>query len=125
MRQRQPGGGGYFYQNCTWMCLPDVENPTFLPNFPPISIPFSKEKHPILTKLVLFTIIYPKYTIILLSQSCILPSPGADKSYNVGTVVLASRIFSKAFNLVDQTILIDDQHVNPYVHCSLHWLLSP
>ena len=27
------GGGGYFHKNCTWMCLPDVENLTF-------SIPF-------------------------------------------------------------------------------------
>ena len=50
------GGGGYFHQNSMWMCLLDLENlpcsiPIFLPNYPPISIPFSKEKHPILTKL--------------------------------------------------------------------------
>ena len=32
----------------------------FLPNFPPISIPFSKEKHPIWPNWVLFTIICPQ-----------------------------------------------------------------
>ena len=32
----------------------------FLPNFPPINIPFSKEKHPILTKLGAFYNIWPK-----------------------------------------------------------------
>ena len=32
----------------------------FLPNFPPISIPFSKEKHPILTKLGAFDKNLPK-----------------------------------------------------------------
>ena len=32
----------------------------FLPNFPPINIPFSKEKHPILTKLDAFYNIWPK-----------------------------------------------------------------
>ena len=36
----------------------------FLLNFPPISIPFSKEKHPIWPNWVLFTIICPKYTQI-------------------------------------------------------------
>ena len=47
------GGGwvGYFHQNRTWMCLPDMENltisiPFFLPNFPLINIPFSKKKPP-------------------------------------------------------------------------------
>ena len=41
--------GGYFHQTRTWMCLPDLENlyTNFLPNFPPISIPFSKAEHPI------------------------------------------------------------------------------
>ena len=34
----------------------------FLPNFPPISIPFSEEKHPIWPNWVLLTIICPKYT---------------------------------------------------------------
>ena len=58
-------GGGYFHQNRTWMCLPDLENLTFsiyqfLPNFPPISIPFSKEKHPLLTKLGAFYNNLPK-----------------------------------------------------------------
>ena len=43
--------GGYFHQNLTWMCLPDLEKSdflytNFLPNIPPISIPFSKEKAP-------------------------------------------------------------------------------
>ena len=38
----------------------------FLPNFPPISTPFSKEKHPILTKLFAFTIICPEYTQFML-----------------------------------------------------------
>ena len=49
-------GGGFFHQNRTWMCLPDLENlyTNFLPNFPPISIPFSKEKHPIWIKLGAF-----------------------------------------------------------------------
>ena len=35
-----PGGGGYFHQNHTCMCVPDLEN---LPFFPSISIPFLKE----------------------------------------------------------------------------------
>ena len=46
-------------------CLADLENltfsiPIFLPNFPPISIPFSKEKHPILTELAAFYNNLPK-----------------------------------------------------------------
>ena len=37
--------GGYFHQNRTWICLPDLENftfciPIFLPIYPPISVPF-------------------------------------------------------------------------------------
>ena len=49
---RIPGGGG----GVTWMWLPDIENLTFsIPIFCRISHPsvnrFSKEKHPILTKL--------------------------------------------------------------------------
>ena len=42
-----PGKSDFFYTN-------------FLPNFPPISIPFSKEKHPILTKLGAFYKNLPK-----------------------------------------------------------------
>ena len=35
-----PGGGGYFHQNRTWMCLPDVKNLTFsIPIFCLISHP--------------------------------------------------------------------------------------
>ena len=60
-----PGGGGFFHQNHTWMCLPDLKNltisiPIFLPNFPPISIPFSEEKHPIWIKLGAFYNNLPK-----------------------------------------------------------------
>ena len=46
--KHDPGEGDYFHQNCTWMCLPDLENLTFsIPIFclispPPFSIPFSK-----------------------------------------------------------------------------------
>ena len=48
-------GWCYSPQNSTWMCLPILENltfstPIFLPNYPPISISFSKEKYPILSK---------------------------------------------------------------------------
>ena len=36
----EPGGGGFFHQNRTWMCLPDLENLT-------ISIPiFCQISHP-------------------------------------------------------------------------------
>ena len=42
-----PGKSDYLYTN-------------FLPNFPPINIPFSKEKHPVLTKLGAFYSIWPK-----------------------------------------------------------------
>ena len=42
-----PGKSDYLYTN-------------FLPNFPPINIPFLKEKHPILTKLDTFYNIWPK-----------------------------------------------------------------
>ena len=49
-----PGGGGgvgYFCQNRMWMCLPNLKNltfsiPIFLPNYPPISIPFFDRKEP-------------------------------------------------------------------------------
>ena len=64
MKGRQGGGGwpeprgGFFHQNRMWMCLPDLETDYLytncLPNFPPISIPFSKEKHPIWIKLGAF-----------------------------------------------------------------------
>ena len=64
--------GGYFHPNRKWMCLSDVENLTFytnfLPSFPPISIPFLKEKHPILTKLGAFynnlLKIHPSYIFV-------------------------------------------------------------
>ena len=68
----KPGGGGYFHQNRTWMCLPDVENLTFsIPTFCLIPHPsvyhFSQEKHPILTKLGAFyndlAKIHPIYVI--------------------------------------------------------------
>ena len=46
--------GGYFHQNCTWMCLRDLENLTFsIPIFCQI-FPVLKEKHPILIKLGAF-----------------------------------------------------------------------
>ena len=65
----RPPGGGYFHKNLTWMCLPNLENFTFytnfLPNYPPISIPFMIEKHTICPNWVLFTIICSKYTQFL------------------------------------------------------------
>ena len=69
--------GGYFHQNHTWMCLPDLENLTIsIPIFclicPPISIPFSKEKHPILTKLGAFYNIWPKIHPIFLNLGCFI-----------------------------------------------------
>ena len=42
----------------------------FLPNFPPINIPFSKEKHPILTKLGAFYNIWPKIHPIFFNLGC-------------------------------------------------------
>ena len=47
----------------------------FLPNFPPISIPFSKEKHPILTKLCVFfwSKIHPIY--VLWAPSSLVKKP--------------------------------------------------
>ena len=55
----------FFHQNRTWMCLLDLEKSdylyiNFLKNFPPISIPFSKEKHPIWIKLGAFYNNLPK-----------------------------------------------------------------
>ena len=51
-------GGGYSHQivhGCAcWTTKFDFLYTNFVPNFPPISIPFSKEKHPILTKLGAF-----------------------------------------------------------------------
>ena len=59
--------GCYFHQNCTWMCLPDLENLTF-------SIPifcllfhlsvynFRRKSTQVWPNWVLFTIICPKYT---------------------------------------------------------------
>ena len=61
VQRSQATPGGYFQQNRTWsgyacqtskIWLSLYTN--FLLNFPPISIPFSKEKHPILTKLAAF-----------------------------------------------------------------------
>ena len=49
----------------------------FLPNFPPISIPFLKEKHPIWIKLGAFTIICPKYTqlYVIWAPSSLMKTP--------------------------------------------------
>ena len=51
----------------------------FLPNFPPISIPFSKEKHPILIKLGAFynnlPKIHPIYVIWAPSTSSLMKTP--------------------------------------------------
>ena len=44
----------------------------FLPNFPTINIPFSKEKHPILTKLGAFYNIWPKIHPIFLNLGCFI-----------------------------------------------------
>ena len=51
--------GGYFRQNCTWMCLPDLDNLTLsIQIFRPISHPsvyhFQTKKHPILPKFCAF-----------------------------------------------------------------------
>ena len=59
---------GYSRQNCTWMCLLNLNNltfsiPFFSPNYPPISIPFPIEKHTILQNWVLFNIIYSKHNL--------------------------------------------------------------
>ena len=59
------GGGGFFHQN-RYVDVPagprksDYLYTNFLPNFPPISIPFSKEKHPIWIKLGAFYNNLPK-----------------------------------------------------------------
>ena len=65
------GGGGYFHQNRTWMCLPDLKNLTFsIPNFCTISHPsvchFRKKGVQFWPNGVLFTIICPKYTRFML-----------------------------------------------------------
>ena len=44
----------------------------FLPNFPPINIPLSKEKHPILTKLGAFYNIWPKIHPTFLNLGCVI-----------------------------------------------------
>ena len=67
----RPGGGGYSGQNRTWMCLPNLKKSDFLytnfsPNYPPIGVPFSIEKHLILPKLgAFYHIICSKYTQFL------------------------------------------------------------
>ena len=73
---------GYFHQNRTWMCLPDLENlyflsTNFLPNIPPISLPFSKEKLPILTKLDAFYNNFPKIhpIYVIWAPSSLLKTP--------------------------------------------------
>ena len=60
-------GGGFFHQNRTWMCLPDLENLTIsIPIFCQISHPsvyhFRKKSTQFGSNWVLFTIICPKYT---------------------------------------------------------------
>ena len=60
------GGGVTFTKFVRGCALPDlgrpISIPIFLPNFPPIIIPFLKEKHPILTKLGAFYNNLPKNT---------------------------------------------------------------
>ena len=62
---RSPGGGGLLSPK-SYVDVParprksDVLYTNFLPNFPPISIPFSKEKHPIWIKLGAFYNNLPK-----------------------------------------------------------------
>ena len=56
--------GGYFHQNHTWMCLPDLENLTFsIPIFCPISHPsvyhFRKKSTQFWSNWVLFIMICP------------------------------------------------------------------
>ena len=58
------GGGGFFHQNCTWMCLPDLENLTIsIPIFCKISHPsvyhFRKKSTQFASNWVLFTTIIP------------------------------------------------------------------
>ena len=60
-------GGGFFHQNRTWMCLPDLENLTIsIPIFCQISHPsvyhFQKKSTQFGSNWVLFTIICPKFT---------------------------------------------------------------
>ena len=67
------GGGGFYFSPKSYVDVParprksDFPYTNFLPNFPLISIPFSKEKHPILNKLGAFYNNLPKihtiYTI--------------------------------------------------------------
>ena len=52
------GGGGYFHQIVPQKL--DFLYTNFWPNFPPISLPFLKEKHPILIKLSAFYNDLPK-----------------------------------------------------------------
>ena len=61
-----PGGGGGVLSPKSYVDVPagprksDYLYTNFWPNFPPISIPFSKEKHPIWIKLGAFYINLPK-----------------------------------------------------------------
>ena len=66
LTKKKPGEG-YFHQNRTWMCLPNVKNLTFsIPIFCLISHPsinhFWKKSTQFWPNWVLFTIICPKYT---------------------------------------------------------------
>ena len=75
--------GGYFHQNRTWMCLPDLENLTFsIPIFCLIYHPsvyhFRKKSTQFCPNLVLFTIICPKIHriyVIWASSSLMNPPP--------------------------------------------------
>ena len=65
-RYLRSGGGGGVLSPKSYVDVPagprksDYLYTSFLPNFPPISIPFSKEKHPILIKLGAFYNNLPK-----------------------------------------------------------------
>ena len=79
-----PGGGGVLSPKW-YMDVPAVPRKSdflhtdFLPNFPPINIPFSKEKHSILVKLGAFynnlPKIHPIYVIWALSSLMKPPPP--------------------------------------------------
>ena len=79
---------GYFHQNRTWMCLPDLENLTFsIPIFCSISNPsvyhFLKEEHPILTKLGAFynnlPQIHPIY--VIWAPSSLMKNPDCNTKF--------------------------------------------
>ena len=77
------GGGCYFHQNRTWMCLPDLENMTFsIPIFYPISHPsvyhFWKKSTQFWPYWVLFTILSPKILpiYVIWASSSLTKTPG-------------------------------------------------